>query len=60
MRKGYGMNPSNTGSISIDSLIKNVTNILSLYVIQSYDYGTDSKDKKTVFRREITSKNGLL
>ena len=43
------MNPSNTGSISIDSLIENATNILSLYVIQSYDYGTDSKDKKTVF-----------
>lgn len=54
------MNPSNTGSISIDSLIKNVTNILSLYVIQSYDYGTDSKDKKTVFRSYCSSKTGLL
>lgn len=56
MRKEYGMNPSNTGSISSDSLIENVTNTLSLYIIQSYDYGTDSKDKKTVFRKAITSK----
>lgn len=54
------MNPSNTGSISIDSLIENVTKpchcILSSLMIMEQIL----KIKRPFFRREITSKNGLL
>lgn len=54
------MNPSNTGSISIDSLIEKVTKpchcILSSLMIMEQIL----KIKRPFFRREITSKNGLL
>ncbi len=46
VKEGYGMNPNNTGAISVDNLIKNITNILSLDTIQFYDDGTKSKDEK--------------